>query len=238
MKRWAIPSLAALAIGVLALTMSAAPARADAIDFNFQNGSITSTAAGVVTGTVTSTSSSNTLSVARNISPNTSLGPFFFAGTFTFTTGSFSGGTGTQANPFTWGPGGSVSVTTGGSAQTINGVSVAAGTALFTGSFSGTETATFNDSIAVLVGPFVLGSVNSNLLTALGMGSQTTFRGSLSANLAITGFSANGLPTAANLSSGDLTISNTPEPGTLALFGSGLLGIAGLARRYMLKSNS
>lgn len=238
MKRWAIPSLAALAIGVLALTMSAVPARADGIDFNFQNGSIASTSTGVVTGTVTSTATSNTLSVTRNITPTTSLGPFFFAGTFTFTTGAFAGGVGTQASPFTWGSGGTLSVTTGSSAQTINGASIPAGTLLFTGSFTGTETATFNDTIVLFNGPFVVGTVNSGLMTALGMTGQTQFHGSLGSNFLITSFGSNGLPATANLSSGDLTITNTPEPGTLALFGSGLLGIAGIARRYLLKNNS
>lgn len=241
MKRWAIPSLAALAIGVLALTMSAVPARADAIDFNFQNGSISTSTGGVVTGTVTATASSNMLTVSRNISPSTSLGPFSIAGTFTFSTGTFISGTGTQTNPFTWGPGGTISVTSGSAAQTVNGTSIAANTMLFSGSFTGNQTATFNDSVAVLIGPFVVGSVNSSLLTALGMTGQSGFHGSLSTNLAITAFGTNGLPSAANLSSGDLTITGTaptPEPGTLMLFGSGLLGIAGLTRRYLPKSNS
>jgi hypothetical protein len=225
MKRWVTPSLAALAIGVLALTMSAAPAKADAIDFNYLNGTIATGAGGVVTGTV-----NGTVTVSRN--GTTVLCCFSIPATLTFTTGTFVSGNGTTSTPFTWNAGGSITVTTTGG--TVNGVSLASST-LFSGSFAGPETAVVNGTTAGLNGMFVLGNINAALAAALKMPAGA-YTGIMQNNLSITGF-VNGVPATASLASGDLTVTPTPEPGTLALFGSGLLGIAGIARRYLLKSN-
>jgi hypothetical protein len=79
--------------------------------------------------------------------------------------------------------------------------------------------------------------MSAALATALNLSTTNPFTGIMQNNLAITSF-VNGVPATASLASGDLTLSPSPEPGTLALFGSGLLGIAGIARRYMLRSNS
>lgn len=226
MKRWAIPSLAALAIGVLALTMSAVPARADAIDFNYLNGTITTGAGGVVTGTVNST-----VTVSRN--GTTVLCCYTIPATFTFTTGTFIGGNGTTTTPYMWNAGGSITVTTTGGM--VNGVSLASST-LFSGAFAGPETAVVNGTTAGLNGMFVLGNINSALAAALNMPTGA-YSGIMQNNLSITSF-VNGVPATASLASGDLTVTPTPEPGTLILFGSGLLGIAGIARRYLLKSSS
>ena len=227
MKRWAIPSLAALAIGVLALTMSAAPARADAIDFGYFAGTITTGAGGVVSGNVT-----GTLTISRN--GNTNICCSFIPGTLNFSTGTFVGGSGTMATPYMWAAGGSITVTTTGG--TVNGTAIPAST-LFSGSFAGPETATVNGNTAGLNGTFVTGNVNAAIAAALNLSTTNPFTGIMQNNLSITSF-VNGVPATASLASGDLTLSPSPEPGTLALFGSGLLGIAGLARRYMLKSNS
>lgn len=227
MKRWVTPSLAALATGVLALTMSAAPAKADAIDFNYIAGAISTGAGGVVSGTVT-----GNITVSRNGS--TVLCCFAIPATLTFSTGTFVGGSGTTASPYMWNAGGSISVTTTGG--TVNSASIPAST-LFSGSFAGPETAVVNGTTAGLNGMFVSGNMSAVLATALNLSTTNPFTGIMQNNLAITSF-VNGVPATASLASGDLTLSPSPEPGTLALFGSGLLGIAGLARRYMLKSNS
>ena len=63
-----------------ALLVSAVPAVADSVDFNFQNGTLSYTPTGVVTGTVTATTlgSGPELQLARNGATN--LGPFTILG--------------------------------------------------------------------------------------------------------------------------------------------------------------
>ena len=67
MRRLLLGGFAVLAVA-LALSMSAMPAAADSIDFNFQNGTLSYTPTGVVTGMVTATTlgSGPELQVARN----------------------------------------------------------------------------------------------------------------------------------------------------------------------------
>ena len=239
MKKAALTLLGVFAVALFALSMTAAPALADSVDFNFQNGTLSNTTTGVVTGTVTATTLTGPgpqLQVARN--GVTNLGPFSILGTFTFTTGAFAGGTGTSTTPFEWNAGGSISVTSGATAL-VNGVNVSSAT-LFTGSFTGMQSAVINlvADNATFTANFVGGNVNAALLAALGFPSTTTgVNGVLTENFVIT--SPPGAPLTASLSSGDLTLTPMtstpiPESGTLLLFGTGLLGMAGVARRKFL----
>jgi hypothetical protein len=205
---------------------------ADSIDFNFQNGTLSYTPSGVVTGTVTATTlgSGPELQVARNGLIN--LGPYGILGTITFMTGAYVSGNGSSGSPFDWASGGSISVMAGPTAM-VNGVSLM-GDLLFSGSFTGPQIATITEPNATFTADFVGGSVNPALLTALGFSTSIgTVTGVMTENFVIT--SAAGAPITASLSSGDLTVSPTPEPGTLALLGSGLLGIAAIVRRKLVK---
>lgn len=134
MKKPALGVLGASVITFFVFSMSATPAVADSIDFNFQNGVPSYNSVGVVTGSVTATTlgSGSELSVARNGTMN--LGPFVILGTFSFTTGAFVSGNGAASTPFTWSSGGNISVVAGATAM-VNGSSLA-GASLFTGTFT------------------------------------------------------------------------------------------------------
>jgi hypothetical protein len=233
MKKLSLFALAVCTIAVFALSISATPARADSIDFNFQDGVLSYNSVGVVTGSVTASmlGSGPELEVARNGTMN--IAPTSILGDFSFTTGSFISGNGSASTPFMWNPGGSISVSAGSTAM-VNGTSVA-GDSLFTGMFTGTESAAFGTTghNATFTADFVGGSVNPALLAALGFPTTTTsVDGVLTMNFVVT--SAPGAPITASLSSGDLTVtpaSTVPEPGTLLLLGSGAFGLAGLLRR-------
>lgn len=241
MKKVPLAVAAVLVIAPFLLAMTAAPALADSVDFNFQNGTLSNTSTGVVTGTVTATTLTGPgpqLQVARN--GITNLGPFSILGMFTFTTGTFAGGTGTSTTPFEWNAGGAISVTAGTTAM-VNGQNLASST-LFTGAFTGIQMAVINTTAnnATFTADFVGGNVNAALLAALGFPSTTTgVNGVLTENFVIT--SLPGAPLTASLSSGDLTLTPmtstpTPEPGTLLLFGTGLFGVATLVRRMTSKA--
>lgn len=239
MKKLSLLTLAVCALAVFALSISATPALADSIDFNFQDGVLSYNSVGVVTGSVTASmlGSGPELEVARNGTMN--IAPTAILGTFSFTTGSFISGNGAASTPFTWNPGGSISVTAGATAM-VNGTSLA-GDSLFTGAFTGMESATIGTAgtNATFTADFVAGSLNPALLAALGFPTTTTSAdGVLTMNFVIT--SAAGAPITASLSSGDLTMtpvgSPVPEPGTFLLLGSGAFGIAGLLRRKIFNS--
>ena len=226
------PALLAIVGGCL---VSASPLRADSIDYNFQNGTLSYNTAGVVTGSVTASTSGSgpELQVARN--GTTNLGPFSILGSLTFTTGAFVSGTGTTGSPYDWASGGSISVTAGSTAL-VNGMSVA-GDTLFTGMFTGPQTAVVNGSNATFTADFVGGTGNSALLAALGFPTtNTALSGVMTENFVIT--SAAGAPITASLSSGDLTLTPspvpTPEAGTLAFLATGLLGLVGVTRRKLV----
>jgi hypothetical protein len=219
---------------VLAATLSmyVIPSRADSVDFNFQNGTLSYTSAGVVTGTVTASilGSGPELQVARN--GTTNLGPYSILGVITFTGGAFVSGNGAAATPFDWSAGGNISVVAG-SAATVGTTSLA-GQTIFMGSFTGPQTAVINGTNATFTADFVGGTTDAALLAALGFPSGSTdLTGVMTENFVIT--STAGQPLTASLSSGDLTLTpgappSVPEPGSLALLGAGLLGIVGVSR--------
>lgn len=239
MKKLSLLALAVCTIAVFALSISATPALADSIDFNFQDGVLSYNNVGVVTGSVTASmlGSGPELEVERNGTIN--IAPTAILGTFSFTTGSFVSGNGSVSTPFTWNAGGSISVSAGATAM-VNGANLS-GDSLFTGMFTGTQSATIGASgqNATFTADFVGGDVNPALLAALGFPTTTTsVEGVLTENFVIT--SAPGASITASLSSGDLTMtpvsSTVPEPGTFFLLGSGAFGIMGLLRRKIFNS--
>lgn len=87
---------------------------------------------------------------------------------------------------------------------------------------------------------FLVGNVDPNLLFELGLNTSVTqYVGTLSLTLALNqGVSLNastgcGEGPCGHVNSGELTLTAVPEPGTLTLFGTGLLTVAGFLRRKL-----
>ncbi|HKS74573.1 MAG TPA: PEP-CTERM sorting domain-containing protein [Terriglobales bacterium] len=137
-------------------------------------------------------------------------------GTINFTTGArVSGGMGGNA---TFAPGGSIVITANGSGGLPTGV-------LFTGTFTGTTTWTVSTVTidgqqlysytlsGTISGQFSNGQTVSGQTFTISVLTRQTFHGSI------------------GIQTGGMSMMVTPEPGTLSLFGTGLIGLAGLARR-------
>jgi hypothetical protein len=139
-------------------------------------------------------------------------------GTINFTTGArISGGMGGNA---TFAPGGSIVINSNGSGGLPVGV-------LFTGTFTGTTSWTVTTTgqgsntlyyytlSGTISGVFSNGQTVSGQTFTISVLTQQTFHGSIGIN------------------NGNMSVLVTPEPGTLSLFGTGLIGLAGLVRRKL-----
>jgi hypothetical protein len=138
-------------------------------------------------------------------------------GTVTFTTGEWNDDAGSELEAFF--PGGSISIA---SAQTLfQGLFTGPGAWTLLLYDSSTGAATFHFSSQVF------GTLNPALLSLLGLPTNYTDAvGTI--NIFIT--FVNGGTTGA-IVTGNLELTPVPEPGTMALLGSGLVGIAGIIRR-------
>ncbi len=139
------------------------------------------------------------------------------------------GGNGHFPTPYTWGAGGSITV--GG-----------CGGACFSGTFLSSQLGLNGFGGMTFVGDAVLGNVNPVFLALLGLNpGVTTYTGLIHLDVSPapvsfalgSGRNADGRVKVGTLGSGDLHISTVPEPGSLALFGSGIIGLAGMLRRRL-----
>lgn len=134
------------------------------------------------------------------------------------TSGGAISGDGSTGNPYTWGAGGNITL-------------AGCGGPCFSGSFTSAQLGLNGGGGMTFVGNFIGGTVDPLLLGFLGLPTGVTqYTGLMHMDISPTPLSfANG--GTGTVGSGDIHISSVPEPGTLAMFGSGLIGLAGVLRR-------
>ncbi len=181
------------------------------VDFGYSGGMLsTPTNSYITTGPIGSTLTSVSGYNGGGIITGSNLG------TITFTTGDrISGGMGNA----TFAAGGSIVITANGTGGLPAGV-------LFTGTFTSTSTLTqgitsgglyYYTVSGTISGTFSNGQTVSGQLLTISVSSMQPFHGTI------------------GISSGSATVV-TPEPGTLSLLGTGLIGLAGVVRKKLIAS--
>jgi len=194
---------------LLALTLPIAAFGSSSVDFTNSGGTLTGTNSGF--------SLANSTLVAVNGFNGGGLITGNNLGSVTLTTGALVSGSLQMGGTFA--SGGSFTITGNGSNGLPNGT-------IFSGSFSGPVTWTLV-TLANGTHNYTLTGNLSGVLTGSGASNGVTVQ--LTVNTGKGFFNGS-----VGLSSGDTNVSSglvTPEPGTLGLLGTGLVGVAGLMRR-------
>ena len=204
-----------LLLAVLALALPlAAFANSSSIDFTNSGGTLSGGSSGLSLSGSTLIAVNNWFGSSGIITG--SLGSFSFT-TGPLLSGSLSGGNATFAN------GGSFTINGNGTNGLPNGV-------IFSGVFAGNSPVQLQEFSA---GSTYWYTVSGTIQGTLSSGSKTF--NTTGATVQLTVFTHKG-PLAdggsVSISSGDTNIV-VPEPGTLSLFGTGLIGLAGLVRRKL-----
>jgi hypothetical protein len=197
-------------LAVLALALPLAAFASSSIDTTNVGGTLTGSASGL-------SLSNSTLTQVSGLFGNSGLIQGSDLGTVSFTTGALTSGSLTGGNA-TFATGGTFTITGNGVNGVPNGV-------IFSGTFSGPVTVVENGA----------GSSFSYTITGALSGTLYTGFKTVAATSQITVFTHKGPLVnggSVTISSGDTTIV-VPEPGTLSLFGTGLIGLAGLVRRKL-----
>ena len=237
-------------IAAMVLLCVPSAALADGVDFGFSGG------VADVTGIVITNASglgvlSNFDFIRRTPAPpgvNLNSNPGQPWGTVAVTSGVFCALCPNTLTTLFFSPGGSIVITANATFQTFTGGAVTAGTIVFSGVFSAIQTFTQSPTIAcpqplitslslpagTLCDPFrmtglVSGTIDASLLGFLGLNGSANSSGTgflSTLDFLVPSLTFNTM----QIAQGDANL-QVPEPGTLALFGSGLIGIAGLLRR-------
>jgi len=174
---------------------------------------------GTLTGTTSGMTLTNSTLIAVNGYDGLGLITGSNLGTLNFSTGALL--TGNLQTGATFAGGGSFSIATNGTQGLPNGV-------IFTGTFDGPVTwqlftlsnGTHNYELSgTITGVLIVGNQKINVVGVTVQLTVNTGKGYFDGSTTI--------------SSGDTNISVVPEPGTLGLLGTGLVGIAGLVRRKL-----
>ncbi len=212
----------ALALGLVMLPT----AFADSVDFHGLANGGTWSFSGVVGSTLTATYNSVTVNKGG---PSTNLP----GAVYTFTTGANTGSTTVAGvTTYTFAGGGSVTVSNNSDANPNNCAFTAGGPSggnCFLGTFTNSQFVTNGSPNSAFAGAFVTGTVDPYILSLLGIANPSTaVQGAISAT-----FFGNTPSNGQNAGSSDLIVTQVPEPGSLMLFGSGLVGLAGIVRRKL-----
>lgn len=193
----------------MALVAFALPltAFADQVDFGNSGGTLTGTSSTLSLGgsELTQVTGFNGMGLSQGM-----------LGSVSFTTGALTSGN--MMDGATFGPGGTFTIMGDGKGGLPSGV-------LFSGTFTGTTTWTPTGTVGVSASIFytLTGAISGtwyNGTKVNGATTQITFD---------TG--KNGFMGSVSLGSGNTVFTVTPEPGTLALLGTGLVGLAGIVRK-------